>query len=121
VTIDNNKLPEDALLEIFDAYRQLYELQPHYENVWNSRDGWFKLAHVCLRWRRVVLLWSSRLHVHLLFTPRRSLREPMLRCLPRFPILVDYSATSWTEKEGNLALAVIRHRNRVRGITLRRL
>src|SRR6266702_1528757 len=120
VTIDNDKLPEDVLLEIFGAYRQLYELQPDYENVWNSRDGWFKLAHVCLHWRRVVLSSSSHLHVHLLFTPHRSPREPMLRCLPRFPILVDHRAGPWTEKEENLALAAIRHRNRVRGIALRR-
>ena len=120
MTIYNDKLPEDVLLEIFDAYRQLYKLQPNYENLWNSRDGWFKLAHVCLLWRRVVLLSSSRLHVHLLFTPRRPSKEPMLRCLPRFPILVDYSAASWTEKEENLALAAIRHRSRVRRIALRR-
>ncbi|KAI9467335.1 hypothetical protein BJY52DRAFT_63336 [Lactarius psammicola] len=120
VTIENDKLSEDVLLEIFDAYRQLYGPQPDYEKLWNSRDGWFKLAHVCLRWRRVVLLWPSRLHVHLLFTPRRSSRAPVLRCLPRLPILVDYSAASWTEKEGNLALAAIEHRSRVRGIALRR-
>ncbi|KAH8982794.1 hypothetical protein EDB92DRAFT_1819714 [Lactarius akahatsu] len=45
VTSDNDKLPEDVLLEIFDAYRQLHEHQPDYEKVWNSRDGWFKLVH----------------------------------------------------------------------------
>ncbi|KAH9021134.1 hypothetical protein EDB85DRAFT_2293577 [Lactarius pseudohatsudake] len=56
VTINNHdKLPEDVLLEIFDAYRQLHEHQPDYEKVWNSKDGWFKLAHVCLHWRRIVL------------------------------------------------------------------
>jgi hypothetical protein len=121
VTVHSDKLPEDVLLEIFDAYRRLYKLEFNYENVWNSRNGWFKLAHVCQSWRRVVLLSPSRLHVHLLFTPRRSSSEPMLKCLPSFPILVDYSAASWTEKEQNLALEALTgmHRGRVRTIALR--
>jgi hypothetical protein len=119
LTIHNDKLPEDVLLEIFDAYQQLYKIQPDYETLWNSRDGWFKLTHVCLRWRRVVFLASSRLHLHLLFTPHRSSRVTMLRCLPRFPIFIDYRAASWEKKEQDLALAAIRHRGRVRGIALR--
>ncbi|KAH8982795.1 hypothetical protein EDB92DRAFT_2040348 [Lactarius akahatsu] len=104
VTINNHdKLPEDVLLEIFDAYRQLHEHQPDYEKVWNSRDGWFKLAHV-----------------HLLFTPRRSWTDPVLRCFPPLLILVDYRTVSWTKKEG-LGAIIARHRNRVRGIALQRL
>ncbi len=120
VEINNDKLPEDVLLEIFDNYRQLYELQPDYENLWNSRNGWFKLAHVCRSWRRVVLLSPSLLHVHLLFTRRRSSRAIVLRRLPPFPILINYCAESWTEKEESLALAAIGHRGRVRRIALRR-
>lgn len=96
VTTHNDRLPEAVLLEIFDAYRKDIELQPRYESIWNSRDGWFKLAHVCLYWRCVVLLSPSRLHVRLLFTPHRSSMEPMLRCLPCFPILVDYGKAFWT-------------------------
>ncbi|KAH9071149.1 hypothetical protein EDB83DRAFT_2517738 [Lactarius deliciosus] len=117
-----DKLPENVLLEIFDAYRQDIELQPGYKNVWNSRDGWFKLAHVCRSWRQVVLLSPSRLHLHLLFTPRRSSRAAVLNRLPRLPILIDFSAETrtWTNKEVNLALAAIKHRSRVHGIALRR-
>ncbi|KAH9042863.1 hypothetical protein EDB84DRAFT_1472780 [Lactarius hengduanensis] len=118
---DNDKLPEDVLLETFDFYRQFYEHQPDYEKVWNSRDGWLKLAHVCLHWRRVVLLSSSRrLHVHLLFTPRRSPTDPMLKHLPLLPISVDYRDGPWTEKEESLALAALSHRSRVRSVALRR-
>ena len=113
-------LPEDVLLEVFDAYRQDMELLPRYENIWNSRDGWFKLAHVCQRWRRVVLLSPTRLHLHLLFTPRKSSRVTMLECLPTFPILVDYRAASWIEKKENLALAVtMSNCSRVHGFALR--
>ncbi|KAN0137177.1 hypothetical protein V8E53_005174 [Lactarius tabidus] len=43
----------------------------------------------------------------------------MLRRLPPFPILIDFSDASWTAKEVNIALAAIRHQSRVRGITLR--
>ncbi|KAH9071571.1 hypothetical protein EDB83DRAFT_2364753 [Lactarius deliciosus] len=120
-TIDNDKLPEDVLLEIFDIYRQFYEHQPNYEEFWHSRDGWLKLAHVCLHWRHVVLSsFSRRLHVHLLFTPRRSPTEPMLKNLPLLPISVDYRDGPWTEKEESLALVALSHRSRVRSVALRR-
>ena len=115
-----NNLPEDALLEIFDAYRQDMELLPCYEIIWNSSNGWFKLTHVCRRWRRLVHLSPTRLHVHLLFTPRRSSRVLILKNLPLFPVLVDYCVSSWTERVESLALAALRHRSRVRGIVLRR-
>ena len=112
---------DDVLLEIFDAYLQIYELQLNYLCLWSSRDGWFKLAHVCLRWRRVVFSASSRLHLCLLYTPRRSSRDPVLRCLPRFPIFANYhSVKSWTKKEEKLVLAAIRDPGHVRGITLER-
>lgn len=120
ITID--KLSEDILLEIFDAYRQLYEHQPHYENFWNSRDGWFKLTHVCQSWRHVVHSSPSRLDVHLLFTPHRSSRVTMLKSLPPFPILVDHSLADGADREQSLALAALapRNRDRVHGISLRR-
>ena len=119
MTDDNDKLPEDVLLDIFDAYRQLFELYPEYETLWNDKDGWMKLAHVCLRWRRVVLSSSTHLRLRLLFTPHRSSKAPMLKSLPRLPILVDYGNTAWADEDENLALAALRHRGGVRGITLR--
>lgn len=118
VTIDD--LPEDVLLDTFDAYRQLFKLSPNYENTWNSRYGWFKLTHVCRSWRRLVHLSPSRLQVHLLFTPRRSSRGTILKSLPPLPILIDYCAESWNEKQERFILAAIRQRSRVREIGLRR-
>ena len=113
-----DKFSEDILLEIFDAYRQLYESDPRYENIWNSRDGWFKLTHVCQSWRRLVHLSPSRLHVHLLLTPHRSSEAIMLRDLPPFPLLVDYQRAKWTKKEMGLALSAIGYHGCVRGISL---
>ena len=119
-TVAIDKLSEDILVEIFDAYRQLFESNPNYENIWNSRDGWFKLTHVCRSWRRLVHLSPFRLHVHLLLTPRRSSKAIMLRNLPPFPILVHYQRAKWTKREMGLALAAIGHHGRVRGISLER-
>ncbi|KAH9071570.1 hypothetical protein EDB83DRAFT_2364750 [Lactarius deliciosus] len=75
-----------------------------------------------MNWRHTVLSSSFHLQVHLLFTPRRSPTDPVLRCLPPFPILIHYSTGPWTEEEGSLALAAIttRHRSRVHGIALQR-
>ena len=116
--VNKSKLPQDVLLEIFDAYRQLLQLQPRYEHVWNSTNGWFKFTHVCRSWRRLVHLSPSRLHLHLLFTSQRSPRVSMLSRLPPFPILIDYSDAYWTLKEVDGAVAATTHRSRVRGITL---
>ena len=116
--VNESKFPQDVLLEIFNAYRQLHELQPRYEHVWNSRDGWFKLTHVCQSWRRLVHLSPSYLHVHLLFTSSRSSSAAMLRRLPPLPISIDYSNTYLTSKDVDNALVLIKHRSRVRGITL---
>ena len=47
----------------------------------------------------------------------------MLRCLPPFPILIDYRAHYWPVEEENLAhealLEALGHRGRVRGVALR--
>ncbi|KAI0253921.1 hypothetical protein BJV78DRAFT_139451 [Lactifluus subvellereus] len=114
-------LPEDVLLEIFDSYRQAFEQEPRYEWIWNSKNGWFKLAHVCQKWRCVVLSSSSRLHVRLLFTSRRSPRAIMLTRLPPLPILVDYSGatirTLKAENENRVA-AALRYPNRACGISI---
>ncbi|KAH9173613.1 hypothetical protein EDB89DRAFT_708861 [Lactarius sanguifluus] len=117
-----DKLPENVLVEIFDVYRQDIELQPRYKYVWNSRDGWFKLAHVCRIWRRVVLSSPFRLDVHLLFSPRRSSKATVLNSLPPLPILVDYypETGTWTKKDESVALAAISDRSRVHGIALQR-
>jgi hypothetical protein len=66
-----------------------------------------------------VHLSPSRLHVHLLFTPRRSSKALLLRKLPPFPILVDFRHASGTKREASLVLAALEHHGRVRGISLR--
>jgi hypothetical protein len=92
----------EVLLEIFDSYRQTFQLEQNYERVWNSNKGWFKLIHVCRKWRQVVLTSPARLHVRLFFTEHRpaSERAIAIKNLPPLPRIVDigsrYGETSTT-------------------------
>ena len=47
--------------------RHQYESQlvPIYERRWNRIHGWFKVVHVCQKWRRIVLGSPSRLDLSL--------------------------------------------------------
>ncbi|KAI0253883.1 hypothetical protein BJV78DRAFT_136670 [Lactifluus subvellereus] len=113
------KLPEDVLLDIFDSYRQAFEQEPRYEWTWNGKNGWFKLAHVCRKWRCVVLSSSSRLHVRLLFTSFRPSGVVMLSYLPTLPIVINHSGNLiWTSEEQNCLTASLRYPDRVRRIVI---
>jgi hypothetical protein len=87
-----SKLPVEILLEIFDFYRQSFEVerQLNYERDWNNKNGWFKLAHVCRHWRSVVLTFSSRLQLRLYFTVHTPTGAAALTALSTLPIVIDY-------------------------------
>ena len=91
-----HRLPNDVLLEIFDSFRQLFQLERRYEKIWNSNRGWFKLAHVCQEWREVVLTSPSRLCLRLLITVFRSGRSIAIRRLPPLPIVIDHKPNTRT-------------------------
>ncbi|KAI0306197.1 hypothetical protein B0F90DRAFT_1696996 [Multifurca ochricompacta] len=114
--VDN--LPGDVLLEIFDSYRSIIKhlFEKNHRRVWNSRHGWFKLAHVCRNWRLVVLASSSRLHLRLFFTVHRSPRAVMLTRLPPLPITVDYPSGANNHLEQNRLVNALRSPNRVHEI-----
>ncbi|KAI0298026.1 hypothetical protein B0F90DRAFT_1735735 [Multifurca ochricompacta] len=84
--------------------------------VWNSRHGWFKLAHVCRNWRLVVLASSSRLHLRLFFTVHRSPRAVMLTRLPPLPITIDYLSGANNHFEQNRLVTALKFPNRVHDI-----
>ena len=82
VTIDI--LPEDALLEIFDFYL-------HDEYI----DKWYKLVHVCRKWRKVVLGSPHRLNLGLICNVRTPVRKT-LYIWPVLPIFVwGYDHEKW--------------------------
>ena len=116
------KLPDEIILEIFDFYRQIFEHQPTYERDWNSKNGWFKLAHVCRNWRSIVLTSSSRLQLRLFFTDGTPTRAAVLRGLPHLPIVVDYLRIAWTVGRlgsENRLISALRYPNRVNKITMK--
>ena len=89
-------LPEDTLLEIFDIHR-LDTM------VW-SRDGhrwdWFRLAHVCRRWRDVISISPHRLDLWILC---KSGGVPIERILgssswSSVPLIVRFKASPRNDK-----------------------
>ena len=118
MTIGN--LPEEVLLEIFDLYRQSFCDQPSYERIWNNKNGWFKLAHVCHNWRSVVLASPSRLQVRLYFDHKTPTRAIVVERLSRLPIIVDYSNALGKAGTTKRFASALRYPDRVRRIAIQR-
>ncbi|KAI0256422.1 hypothetical protein BJV78DRAFT_464840 [Lactifluus subvellereus] len=113
-----DKLSEDVVLVIFDSCRQGSQHQDNYEDDWNGKDGWFKLAHVCQNWRRIVLASPSHLHLQLVFTPHMPTSAIVPGRLPPLPILINYGTGVRTDEERNRVIFALKDRNRVWGSTL---
>ncbi len=96
-------LPDDVLLEIFSFY--MYEA---YE------DEWHTLVHVCQQWRYVAFASPRRLHLQLICTPTRSVRE-MIDIWPELPIIIlDYGEA--TAEGGDNVISVLELNDRIHGI-----
>ena len=115
-----SKLPVEILLEIFDFYRQSFEVERklNYERDWNNKNGWFKLAHVCQNWRSVVLAFSSRLQLRLYFTAHTPTRAAALTALSTLPIIINYPLVPWTVTLKNRLTSTPGYPNRVCKIAL---
>ncbi|KAH9977079.1 hypothetical protein BGW80DRAFT_1287125 [Lactifluus volemus] len=124
-------LPEDVLLEVFESYRQGLEQRYFYydsELTWNGKHGWLKLAHVCRKWRSIVLSSSFRssLQPKLVFSmcwDHDSNRNvSILTRLPPLPIVI-YSPMllHWQHEEPKKrkrAVSALRYSDRVCKIVL---
>ena len=123
-------LDDDSLLNVFYLYRPFVLGEDEDEecglhggcNGWDLERWWYKLAHVCQRWRNLILGSSSYLGVCLVCSEGTPVVE-MLAHSPPLPLVVDYfhkpeySDISAEDEEG-LTLA-LEQRNRVRRIRLR--
>ena len=103
-------LPDDVLLVIFGFYRV------------SSPPYWHRLAHVCQKWRRIVLGFPCSLDLQLYCTPKTPVRDT-LDCWPAYPIVVRCGGSPHPkrlspEEEDNIVAALQQH-NRVRSIELR--
>ena len=103
-------LPDDALLEIFRFY------------VLDRPKKWFRLAHVCQRWRCLVYVSPRHLNLQLVCTGHKPPGE-MLDKWPTWPITIDcfeqFKYQSLSESEVNYVAAALKHNNRVSKIKLR--
>jgi hypothetical protein len=111
VTINN--IPDDVLLEIFDLYRKTFGDQLMAERIWNNKNGWFKLAHVCHNWRSVVLASPSRLRLRLCFSGNTPTRAAVLDYFSHLPIIIDYNGVAWKASTPNRLMSALRYPNRV--------
>ncbi len=128
-----NDLPDELLVEIFDFYRQIINAHEHmtYHGCWWASElSWFKLIHVCKRWRavlsassshldlRIVLLPVDDIHRHLKHAPMKTI---LSRHFPPFPIKINYDCrcvTSFTATDMGRMRVALKFPNRVREINL---
>ena len=90
-------LDDDSLLNVFYFYRPFFLGEDEDEDDrlsggtkgWYRGRWWYKLAHVCQRWRNVVLGSAAYLDVSLVCTNGTPVAD-MLANSPPFPLVIDY-------------------------------
>ena len=106
-------IDNDSLLQIFNCYR----LED--EDDWHLRHTWWRLAHVCRRWR--YLIYNSPYHLNMcLILTNNSPSIDTLGHLPPLPLAIDYSDTTRTltwKDEYNIHLGLYCH-DRVRQVAI---
>ena len=120
-------LDDDSLLNVFYLYRPflLGEDDDEYARFaggrgkWNRGQWWYKLSHVCQRWRRVILSSASYLGVSLVCTEGTPVAD-MLAHSPPLPLDLDYFyedvEIAAEDEEG--AILALKHYNRLRRVRL---
>ena len=106
-------LDYDSLLQIFSCYR----LEDR--DNWHLRHTWWRLAHVCRRWRYLIYHSPSHLDVCLRLT-NGSPSMATLSHLPPLPLVIDYSDRTGIltrKNEDNIDLGLQQH-GRVRWVAL---
>ena len=120
-------LDDYSLLNIFDIYRPaIFDGDEGYVDLteggraWDRERWWYKLAHVCQRWRNVIFGSPSHLDLCLVCTYRTPVAD-MLAHSPPLPLVVEYFRTDQvitTKDEEGIILALEQH-DRVRRVRLR--
>ena len=108
VTTTIDRLPDDALLEMFSFYLVKDPIK---------NEGWYTLVHVCRRWRRIVFASPLRLDLRIDCTAGTKVDE-MLHIWPFLPIQIrDNRRTRYREGADNI-IAALEQNDRVCEITL---
>ena len=124
-------LDDDSLLHIFYLYRPfiLGEDEDHLNNgdsrLWGGNEGWvrgrwwYRLAHVCRRWRNIIFGSASYLDLSLVCTYGTPVAD-MLTHSPHLPLVVDYfeEGREITSDEEEGIISVFKQRERVLRVRL---
>ena len=118
-------LDDDSILQIFFLYRPaiLAGDEDDHDFIfggrgWDREGWWYKLAHVCQRWRKLILGSASHLGLCLVCTHGTPVAE-MLAHSPHLPLVIDYidehqNLRAGDEEEISLALEQRSYVSRVR-------
>ena len=117
-------LDDDSLLNIFHLYRPflLGEGQDVYVQMWAGGDWigerwWYRLAHVCQRWRNLILGSASYLGLCLVCTHGTPMAD-MLAHSPPLPLVIDYEDVVITAEDEDAIMHALAQRDRVRRIRI---
>ena len=117
-------LDDDSLINIFRLYRPdlLDEEETNDVHIlrggeWRRECWWYKLVHVCRRWRCLILANTSHLCLSLLCTHGTPVAD-MLAHSPHLPLIIDYAnkKRKFTPVDEEGIKFALRHRDRVRRI-----
>ena len=116
-------LDDDSLLNVFHLYRPFLLGEDGDENGrltggvedWVRGRWWYKLSHVCQRWRRIILGSASHLGLSLVCTHGTPVAN-MLAHPPPLPLVIDYRLDRDDDEEG--AILALKQYGRARRIRL---
>jgi hypothetical protein len=120
-------LDDDSLLNVFHLYRPflLGEDEDNDAYLLGGKGGWirgrwwYRLAHVCQRWRTVILGSAVYLGVSLVCTKGTPVAD-MLANSPFLPLVIDYSLKydDITAEDEESAILALKQRDRVHRVRL---
>ena len=119
-------LDDDSLLNIFSFYRpSLLDEDVIDDSLilqggkWDREHWWYKLAHVCRRWRYLILGSPSHLGVGLLCTHGTPVAD-ILAQSPPLPLIIDHLHPDYNVSAGEVKgiMLALQHHHRVRRIRL---
>ncbi|KAH9964017.1 hypothetical protein BJV74DRAFT_799698 [Russula compacta] len=119
-------LDDDSLLNIFSLYRpSLLDEDVIDDSLilqggkWDRERWWYKLAHVCRRWRYLILGSPSNLGVGLLCTHGTPVADILARS-PPLPLIIDHLHPGYdvSAEEVKGMMLALQHHHRVRRIRL---
>jgi hypothetical protein len=115
-------LDDYSLLNIFHLYRPFLLGEDQDINIyfgggggWVGERWWYRLTHVCQRWRNLILGSASHLCLCLVCTYGTPIVD-MLAHSPPLPLVIDYYGHDITTEDEEAILLALAQRDRVRRI-----